>query len=184
MDNTTPTKSTESAVQQQANISAQATATRFLNDVSGSLQLNEKQYDYYDAQSDAAARNLLQSIQSNPLKNQILNQVASDMNNNATMSQLGLTGSVERDSNGDVTGLSFTSPSMTNAYQSMMSLYQGEGATPAYASAALAQQNPIADTAEQGHIAFVVNDTSDFNKPQAPAQNGRPSSGVGGITIN
>ena len=94
----------------QNDISAQAIATKILTEVSNGLSGK-------DATAGTQAQNDLANLMTDPLQHQVLNQIATDMNDSAMMKTLGLTGSVNQDDLGNVTSLSFTSDAGMQALQ-------------------------------------------------------------------
>jgi hypothetical protein len=189
---TAPTPVEKLTTQQQNDLSAHAAALNFLNDVSGALNPkhqawpgypNAPQYDAENYSSDAAAHNDLKVLQNDPLYKQFLNQVATDMSDPATMAKLGLTGSVLRDKNGDVSSIAFTNSGMSDVYNSGLQAKEAGGESPTRAAADLAAVNPLKDTAEQGTITFNVNDTMDIAKPAPPPAPQDGYSGTG-ISVN
>jgi hypothetical protein len=187
MDSTATAPKVETFQQQNS----KDAALTFLRDVSNALTPQNDLYTGFNAATDDVAHTDLQVRQNQPNYNQFLSQVATDMTDPALMSKLGLTGSVVRDQDGDVSSLNFSDASMASAYSASILHREQMGQSPTVSAAAIEASNPIKDTAEQGTINFDVRDTSDFFKPAPPAPPVPPVlpgdprwSGVPGITID
>jgi hypothetical protein len=93
--------------------------------------------------SASNAQDELRGLQNDPLQQQVLGQIKTDMKDNTMMSGLGLTGSVDTDASGKVLSLSFTSADGVAAYDNQVLGLEKGGLTPTQAANQVAAQEGI-----------------------------------------
>jgi hypothetical protein len=106
----------------QNDLSAHVIASKFLQEISAGLK--------GDLVSASNAQDELRGLQNDPLQQQVLGQIKTDMKDNTMMSGLGLTGSVDTDASGKVLSLSFTSADGVAAYDNQVLGLEKGGLTP------------------------------------------------------
>ena len=116
------------SIEQENSISSTAIANRFLNEVSESL----KQSPTADRAADQV-HSLYLGLMDDPVRQQVMNQIATDMKDQTTMSKLGLSGSAQLDKQGNATSLEFSNPQTEAAYQHALIAYEQDGNTPTQA---------------------------------------------------
>jgi hypothetical protein len=76
----------------------------------------------------------LQSLQNDPLKNQVLNDIASEMGDGSTLQKLGISGTVIRDKSGSISSFEFTYAEGQAAYRNAIYSRERDGQTPTQAA--------------------------------------------------
>jgi hypothetical protein len=133
MDNSIAAKTPASSdipISVQNDVSSKGVATKFLNEIRAAFDPN----GFGMLAADSMAHDTLDGLQSDPLKKQAIEQIATDVNDPALMNSLGLKGSVERNEKGDVVSLTLSSPDQKNAYDKNLLDLESSGVTPTQAA--------------------------------------------------
>jgi hypothetical protein len=176
---TAPAKSQDVSIQQQNDVSANAIALKFLNEMSSGLK--------GDLSAGSQAQDLLSGLQGDPLQKQTLNQIATDMNDTAMMTKLGLTGSVQKGANGDVLSLSFSSEAGVQNYNNQLLTLEKSGVTPTQAESTLDSESTSFSKGAITLNADGLTPAEDLTKAQQAAAPPAPTDNQGsgtGITVN